>query len=681
MKAGFIALSVMVLLIAARATASVQAAPVSLDQPGPPARIETQAQRPTATPTGTISDTVAAIQATDPTLSDTFRRDKGRWGTQSDKDVSYFYAERTFHIRVHSTNLIARSNSDIKMSDFYLEVDTTQVAGPANSEFGVVFRLVDSKNYYLYAISGLGTYSLWKLVDNKWEEIIGWTKADALRTGPGAMNHLGLLAQGSRFGLLANDVMLVEVEDDAFAAGTIALAAGTFDEGEVEVAFDNLDLWDLAPVPTPTPTQTPLRPTATPTPEKISDTVTMIKATNPTFSDTFRRDDGTWNTQSDEDVSRFYERGAYHLNVQSSDMLAWGRGDIEASDFYLEVDTAHVAGPLDNELGVLFRYVDGDNFYFFAISSDGFYKLQKLVDGKWEQIIKWTQSDAINTGEESENRLGLLAVGSRIALLVNDEVLDEVEDDTLDTGTVALAAGTFDEGGVEIAFDNLKVWELKAKVTPTPTATPTRSRVTPTATPAPEELSDMLAAIRETEPIFTADFRRDDGTWGTGSDENAVRFFERGAYHIQVQAENRVAWTTTDVEVTDFYLEVETAHVAGPLDNEFGVLFRYEDDENFYMFSISSDGYYRLQKLVDDEWESIVKWKRSDAINTGEESVNRLGLLAVGTFIVLLVNDEVVDEIEDDTFAAGNIGLAAGAFEETGVEIAFDNLKVWELAP
>jgi len=43
MKAGFIALSVMALLIAAGATAGVQAAPVSLDQPGPPARIEAQA--------------------------------------------------------------------------------------------------------------------------------------------------------------------------------------------------------------------------------------------------------------------------------------------------------------------------------------------------------------------------------------------------------------------------------------------------------------------------------------------------------------------------------------------------------------------------------------------------------------------------------------------------------------
>jgi len=228
-------------------------------------------------------------------------------------------------------------------------------------------------------------------------------------------------------------------------------------------------------------------------------------------------------------------------------MLAWGRGDIEASDFYLEVDTAHVAGPLDNELGVLFRYVDGDNFYFFAISSDGFYKLQRLVDGEWEQIIKWTQSDAINTGEESENRLGLLAVGSRIVLLVNDEVLDEVEDDTFDTGTVALAAGTFDEGGVEVAFDNLSIWELEElAVTPTPTPTPTR-RVTPTSTPTPtlprarptptptpEEISDIVAAIKETEPVFTADFRRDDGTWGTESNENAARFFEQGAYHIQV---------------------------------------------------------------------------------------------------------------------------------------------------
>jgi hypothetical protein len=43
---------------------------------------------------------------------------------------------------------------------------------------------------------------------------------------------------------------------------------------------------------------------------------------------------------------------------------------------------------------------------------------------------------------------------------VNDEVLAEVKDDTFAQGSVALAVDTwFDEA--EIAFDNLRLWNLK----------------------------------------------------------------------------------------------------------------------------------------------------------------------------------------------------------------------------
>jgi hypothetical protein len=133
------------------------------------------------------------------------------------------------------------------------------------------------------------------------------------------------------------------------------------------------------------------------------------------------------------------------------------------------------------------------------------------------------------------------------------------------------------------------------------------------------------------------------------------------------------------VELSDFYLEVETAHVAGPLDNEFGVLFRYVDSENFYLFSISSDGYYRLQKLVNDEWETLIRWRKSSAIKTGEASVNRIGVLADGAHLVLLVNDNVVDEVEDEEFVSGSVGLTVGTFAKGGVEIAFDHLNAWEL--
>ena len=46
--------------------------------------------------------------------------------------------------------------------------------------------------------------------------------------------------------LLVNDVAVAQIEDDSFSEGKVSLAAGTFDEGGIEVEFDNLDIWELA---------------------------------------------------------------------------------------------------------------------------------------------------------------------------------------------------------------------------------------------------------------------------------------------------------------------------------------------------------------------------------------------------------------------------------------------------
>jgi hypothetical protein len=53
---------------------------------------------------------------------------------------------------------------------------------------------------------------------------------------------------------------------------------------------------------------------------------------------------------------------------------------------------------------------------------------------------------------------------------------------------------------------------------------------------------------------------------------------------------------------------------------------------------------------------------------------------AVGPNFTFYINDELVDAAIDADFSQGDIGLLAGAYEEPGVHIAFDNLKVWEVS-
>ncbi len=116
--------------------------------------------------------------------------------------------------------------------------------------------------------------------------------------------------------------------------------------------------------------------------------------------------------------------------------------------------------------------------------------------------------------------------------------------------------------------------------------------------------------------------------------------------------------------------------MAGPLDNEYGVLIRYQSDsDEFYLFAVSSDGFYSVQKYQNDEWTMLVKWLASSAIRQGD-AVNRLRVTAQGPEMRFYANGELLAQVRDASFRSGNVGLLASTSDQAGVVIAFDNLRV-----
>ena len=119
--------------------------------------------------------------------------------------------------------------------------------------------------------------------------------------------------------------------------------------------------------------------------------------------------------------------------------------------------------------------------------------------------------------------------------------------------------------------------------------------------------------------------------------------------------------------------------MAGPLDGAAGIVFGYQDSDNYGLYSVSSDGLYRLAKKVDGVWEDQIALTETGAANTGDQAKNRVGILVEGDQIALLVNDTVVDTYEDPAFSAGNIGVLAETFDTGEYTVDFDNLDVWDL--
>ncbi len=194
------------------------------------------------------------------------------------------------------------------------------------------------------------------------------------------------------------------------------------------------------------------------------------------------------------------------------------------------------------------------------------------------------------------------------------------------------------------------------------------------ATDSPPDYSPPERPLPRGQLLLEDDFSRQE--WEAGDEADHRKGYANGQYFIVVDTSSYNFWSVAGESLRDFVIEVETVHLAGPEDNDYGLILRHQDDTNFYSFEISSDGFYTFTKLVDDELYEIIPWQQSDAINPGADS-NRLRVEAGEASFTFYINDERVDAAFDTEFDQGDIGLIAGAYEEAGVHIAFDNLKIW----
>jgi hypothetical protein len=153
----------------------------------------------------------------------------------------------------------------------------------------------------------------------------------------------------------------------------------------------------------------------------------------------------------------------------------------------------------------------------------------------------------------------------------------------------------------------------------------------------------------------------------------------------------------------DFDLRVRTRQISGDDDNGYGVVFRWRDFDNYYLFEISGDGFYRLSKIEGGIAEDITDWTPSTLVRTGT-SQNEVRIVARDDEFTFYINQQLarlctrgenlrplvngltgecvsndwLDHFVDDTFSQGKIGLSVRTTETTDVSdpvvIGFDNL-------
>ncbi len=204
--------------------------------------------------------------------------------------------------------------------------------------------------------------------------------------------------------------------------------------------------------------------------------------------------------------------------------------------------------------------------------------------------------------------------------------------------------------------------------TDTPTPRPLTPTPSPTATPTSEPTTTP-------EIVFREDFEGSGGAWPSEDKETYSFGTADGGYRIYVNTFFADIWTVRDREFTDVRLELDITKTSGPDDGYAGLICRFQNSGNYYGFTVSGDGGYRIYKKFGGIITDLDNPGQGGIVQTGD-AFNQIRADCTGTSLTLFVNGERVAEAEDDAFAEGRVGLVVGTEATAGLDILVDNFLI-----
>ena len=161
------------------------------------------------------------------------------------------------------------------------------------------------------------------------------------------------------------------------------------------------------------------------------------------------------------------------------------------------------------------------------------------------------------------------------------------------------------------------------------------------------------------EPVFSDIFTSDLAQWQATSNTSVVD----GGLRVKNKGNNPVK-TLIGNKWTDYILEVDATIETGKA----GIVFRYQNNDNYYMWQIADDGLLRPHRRINGNWEIL------DYVSVGTQAGIRyhIKIQLEGNQISTWINNILVDQRTDDYFSKGRVGFR----QDSGEQALFDNVNI-----
>jgi hypothetical protein len=220
--------------------------------------------------------------------------------------------------------------------------------------------------------------------------------------------------------------------------------------------------------------------------------------------------------------------------------------------------------------------------------------------------------------------------------------------------------------------------------TPVPTETlPPTSTSAPTDTAEPTEtstpsLTDTPTSTPEPawELVYEDDLKL--GNWITDKTDSFRLQYSMGGYMITNRLPNEITYSVRNDPYKDVRLEVAAKRVSGPLDGYYGLICSFVNGSNYYFLGIGVDGWYGIGVKQTGMMRYLKEGNDQNGVILKADETNNLRAECAQGILTLWVNDVQLASVKDNTFSEGAIGVGVGNRQDTGTEVVFSDLKVYE---
>jgi hypothetical protein len=176
--------------------------------------------------------------------------------------------------------------------------------------------------------------------------------------------------------------------------------------------------------------------------------------------------------------------------------------------------------------------------------------------------------------------------------------------------------------------------------------------------------------------LYRDDFSDPLSGWEVSQESGGSAGYFDGAYRITLSVPNNAYWASAPGKVREFAFSVKALQASGDERNPYGLIFGYQDDDNFYAFLVTAEGKYTILRKDAGDWQVLQPWTPSGALKQGRLP-NLLRVEVQGEEVRAYANGQVLTAAQAPGLKKGQVGLVAGTYDQPPTEVYFDDVALF----